>query len=248
MPTYQPGTLGPVARDPEQKFWDPEIQTMPREQLADLQLSRLQELVDRVLKNPVPLFERKLRDAGVERAEDIGSLDDINSIPTTIKQELRDSEASQPPFGDYRFTDPRECVRLGTSTGTTGTPTDRAVHPQGHLARVRIGRAGLVAERLASRPSGHARAPRVSLRRRRDVVGQPRVLRRAQHVGRAAGYRRARGTGHKDVATSHARRLDGCVQPRSVPGGGGQDGSRPQQGRRATGLPAQGLQRPRACR
>jgi phenylacetate-CoA ligase len=123
MPTYQPGTLGPLPRDPEQTFWDPEIQTMPRERLVDLQLSRLQELVDRVLKNPAPLFERKLRDAGIERAEDIGSLDDINAIPTTIKQELRDSEADEPPFGDYRFTDPRECVRLGTSTGTTGTPT-----------------------------------------------------------------------------------------------------------------------------
>jgi phenylacetate-CoA ligase len=123
MPTYQPGTLGPLPRDPEQAFWDPEIQTMPREQLADLQLSRLQELVDKVLKAPAPLFERKLREAGVERAEDIASLDDINAIPTTIKQELRDSEASEPPFGDYRFTDPRECVRLGTSTGTTGTPT-----------------------------------------------------------------------------------------------------------------------------
>src|SRR5690606_16192753 len=34
-----------------------------------------------------------------------------------------DSEAQVPPFGDYRFTDPRECVRLGTSSGTTGTPT-----------------------------------------------------------------------------------------------------------------------------
>jgi phenylacetate-CoA ligase len=123
MPTYQPGTLGPLPRDPEQKFWDPEIQTMPRERLADLQLSRLQELVDKVLKSPAPLFERKLREAGVERAEDIASVDDVNSIPTTIKQELRDSEADEPPFGDYRFTDPRECVRLGTSTGTTGTPT-----------------------------------------------------------------------------------------------------------------------------
>ncbi len=123
MPTYQPGTLGPLPRDPGQKFWDPEVQTMPREELADLQLSRLQDLVDRVLKNPVPLFERKLRDAGVERAEDIAALDDVNSIPTTVKQELRDSEAAEPPFGDYRFTDPRECVRLGTSTGTTGTPT-----------------------------------------------------------------------------------------------------------------------------
>lgn len=123
MATYQPGVLGPAPRPPDQQFWDPEMQTLPRERLEDLQLSRLQDLIDRVLKNPVPLFEGKLRDAGVERAEDIASLDDINSIPLTVKQDLRDSEASQPPFGDYRFTDPRECVRLGTSTGTTGTPT-----------------------------------------------------------------------------------------------------------------------------
>jgi phenylacetate-CoA ligase len=123
MPSYQPGTLGPPPRHPEQQFWDPEVQTMPRERLADLQLSRLQDLIDRVLKTPVPLFERKLRQGGIERAEDIASLDDVNSIPTTVKQELRDSEADAPPFGDYRFTDPRECVRLGTSTGTTGTPT-----------------------------------------------------------------------------------------------------------------------------
>jgi phenylacetate-CoA ligase len=123
MPTYQPGILGPAPRDPEQQFWDPEIQTMPRERLDDLRLSRLQELVDRVLKAPVPLFERKLREAGIERAEDVASIDDVNSIPTTVKQELRDAERDEPPFGDYRFTDPRECVRLGTSTGTTGTPT-----------------------------------------------------------------------------------------------------------------------------
>jgi phenylacetate-CoA ligase len=123
MPTYQAGMLGPLPRDPGQKFWDPDAQTMPRELLGDVQLSRLQELVDRVLRTPVPLFERKLREAGIERAADIGSLDDINAIPTTVKQELRDSEADTPPFGDYRFTDPRECVRLGTSTGTTGTPT-----------------------------------------------------------------------------------------------------------------------------
>jgi phenylacetate-CoA ligase len=123
VPTYEPGILGPETRPTDQQFWDPEMQTMPREQLDDLRLSRLQELIDRVLKTPVPLFEDKLRRAGVERAEDIAALDDINAIPTTVKQDLRDAEAEQPPFGDYRFTDPRECVRIGTSTGTTGTPT-----------------------------------------------------------------------------------------------------------------------------
>ena len=32
-------------------------------------------------------------------------------------------EAEHPPLGDYRFTPLSECVRIGQSTGTTGTPT-----------------------------------------------------------------------------------------------------------------------------
>ena len=57
------------------------------------------------------------------------TLDDLRHIPLTVKQDLRDSEAEHPPWGDYRFTDPRAAVRLGTSTGTTGTPDDLAVDP-----------------------------------------------------------------------------------------------------------------------
>jgi hypothetical protein len=33
MPTYHSTVLGPEPRDPDQPFWDPEVQTMPREQL-----------------------------------------------------------------------------------------------------------------------------------------------------------------------------------------------------------------------
>lgn len=123
VPTYHPGVLGPLPRDPDQTFWDPEMQTMPREQLEALQLERLRTLVDRALTIPVPLFARKLREAGIESGADLTSVADVNLIPTTVKQDLRDAEAEHPPFGDYRFTDPRECVRLGQSTGTTGTPT-----------------------------------------------------------------------------------------------------------------------------
>ncbi len=122
MPTYQ-GNLGPQPRDPGQPFWDPAAQTMPREQVADLQLTRLRALVQRALETPVPLFARKLAEAGITSPHDITTLADINQIPTTVKQDLRDSEAAAPPFGDYRFADPRDCVRIGQSTGTTGTPT-----------------------------------------------------------------------------------------------------------------------------
>ena len=56
-------------------------------------------------------------------ADDIRSLDDLRHIPLTVKQDLRDAEAAAPPWGTYRFTDPRLAVRVGQSTGTTGTPT-----------------------------------------------------------------------------------------------------------------------------
>lgn len=122
MATYS-GQLGPAPRDPYQQFWDPEIQTLDREQLHDLQTERLRAMVGRILGGAAPLFGRKLAEAGLASADDIRSVDDVSAIPLTVKQDLRDSEAAHPPFGDYRFTDATECVRLGTSTGTTGTPT-----------------------------------------------------------------------------------------------------------------------------
>lgn len=97
MPAYDQRSLGPAPRDPSQKYWDPAAQTMPREQLRELQLDRLRELVDELLAGKAPLFGRKLTEAGITAAGDIRSIDDVNQIPTTVKQELRDSEAEHPP-------------------------------------------------------------------------------------------------------------------------------------------------------
>lgn len=123
MPTFDPRFLGPAPRDPGQQHWDPEMQTMSRDAIEALQLARLRELVGKLAAGQAPLFGRKVAEAGITSAEDVASLDDLARLPLTRKQELRDSESEHPPFGDYRFTDWRECVRLGTSTGTTGTPT-----------------------------------------------------------------------------------------------------------------------------
>jgi len=123
MPTYGPEVLGPPPRDPAQQFWDPEIQTMDPERLRALQEERLQVLLRKIFDTPVPLFRRKLEGAGIKAPEDVKTLDDLRHVPLTMKQDLRDSEGENPPWGDYRFTDPRAAVRIGTSTGTTGTPT-----------------------------------------------------------------------------------------------------------------------------
>ena len=96
---------------------------MDREQLRALQDERLRKVLREVFETPVPLFKRKLEAAGITSPDDVKGVDDINVIPLTVKQDLRDAEAALPPFGDYRFTAAEKCVRLGSSTGTTGTPT-----------------------------------------------------------------------------------------------------------------------------
>jgi phenylacetate-CoA ligase len=96
---------------------------MDPEQRRQLQDERLGRLIARVFEHPVPLFRDKLGEAGIGSAADFGSIDDLWRVPLTVKQDLRDSEAADPPWGGYRFTEPRQAVRLGTSTGTTGQPT-----------------------------------------------------------------------------------------------------------------------------
>ncbi len=104
------------------RFYEPEIQTMPLERVRALQRRRLARVLDRVWDRPVPFFRRKLEAAGLRRG-DIRDLGDLPRVPTTVKAELRESEDAYPPFGDYRGAPVSACVRLGTSTGTSGRPT-----------------------------------------------------------------------------------------------------------------------------
>jgi phenylacetate-CoA ligase len=104
------------------RYYDPEIQTMPRDRVRALQAARLARQLDRVWEAPVPFFKRKYEAAGITRA-DVRRLDDLAHLPTTVKAELRESEAAHPPYGDYRGAPPSAAVRLGASTGTSGRPT-----------------------------------------------------------------------------------------------------------------------------
>lgn len=97
-------------------YWEPEYETMPREQLQEIQLQRLKETVQRVYDN-VPFYRRKFDEAGMTPG-DVKSLDDLQRLPFTVKQDLRDNY----PFG--LFAVPREdVVRVHASSGTTGKPT-----------------------------------------------------------------------------------------------------------------------------
>ena len=70
-------------------IWNEHAECMPREDLEALQLRRLQELVVRVYHN-VPFYRKKLQAVGYEPG-DIASLKDIEELPFTTKQDLRDN-------------------------------------------------------------------------------------------------------------------------------------------------------------
>ena len=97
-----------------------DVQTLPSHEIRLLQELRLRALVERALE--VPFFRRILEGAGIG-ADDVKSLEDLRRVPRITKQDLRDSEEAVPPLGDYRGASVERCVRLSTSTGTTGRPT-----------------------------------------------------------------------------------------------------------------------------
>jgi phenylacetate-CoA ligase len=107
---------------PDGAFYAPGIQTLPRERIRALQEERLRRQVARVFERPIPFHARRFADAGAT-AGDVRTLEDLARIPPVTKDALRESEAMHPPFGDYRGAGVSECVRLGASTGTSGTPT-----------------------------------------------------------------------------------------------------------------------------
>ena len=97
-------------------FWNEKIETMSREEMRKLQLEKLQETVTRTY-NSVPFYKKRFDDIGL-RPEDIRTLEDLEKIPFTVKDDLRDNY----PFGLFGVP-MRDIVRIHASSGTTGKPT-----------------------------------------------------------------------------------------------------------------------------
>ena len=98
------------------EIWDSVHECMPREELEQLQLERLQATLNRVYKN-VTCYHKKFNDLGIV-PEDIRSFSDFAKLPFTMKDDFRLNY----PYG--MFAVPlREVVRIHSSSGTTGKPT-----------------------------------------------------------------------------------------------------------------------------
>jgi phenylacetate-coenzyme A ligase PaaK-like adenylate-forming protein len=97
-------------------MFEPEAESMPAEQRAELQQDRLRGLVDRLLAADGTLGGR-LRSVGVDRGKDIG-LDDLPRLPLAEKKDLWAAY----PFG-LLGVDQTEVVVFHGSSGTGGRPT-----------------------------------------------------------------------------------------------------------------------------
>ena len=95
------------------KYYQPELETMPVEEIKKLQSEKLVKQVKHVYDN-VPAYRQKMDEKGV-KPEDIKGIEDLHKLPFIEKYDLRDGY----PYG--MLAKPlEECVRIHSTSGTTG--------------------------------------------------------------------------------------------------------------------------------
>ena len=96
-------------------MFSPEIETIDRKQLREMQLERLKHIVAYAYDN-VEMYKRRFDEIGLKPSH-IRTLKDVALIPYTTKDDLRDNY----PF--RLFAVPmKKIIRLHASSGTTGKP------------------------------------------------------------------------------------------------------------------------------
>ncbi|MBR2933994.1 MAG: phenylacetate--CoA ligase [Oscillospiraceae bacterium] len=96
-----------------ERYYQPEIETMPRDQLRALQDERLVKQVKHVWDN-VPYYRAKMEAKGIT-PDDIKGVADLHKLPFVTKADLRDAY----PYG-LMGKPLSECVRIQSTSGTTG--------------------------------------------------------------------------------------------------------------------------------
>lgn len=96
-------------------MWNEKIESMPRDELEELQLKKLQATVKRAF-NKIPYYNKRYTEAEVY-PEDINTLKDIEKLPFLTKDDLRESY----PYGLFAV-DIKDIKEIHSSSGTTGKP------------------------------------------------------------------------------------------------------------------------------
>ena len=104
----------------DQKYYDPEVECMPREELEKLQLERLKDELVWAYENSA-YYKRTWDAAGID--PHIETLDDLVKFPFINKQTERDTQGVGSFFGELCCVPEDDVVYMATSSGSTGVPT-----------------------------------------------------------------------------------------------------------------------------
>jgi phenylacetate-CoA ligase len=105
----------------EQKYWNPVLETLPREQIRKLQLAKFKRVFRWAYDHSK--FHRGLYDKAGITPEDIKTLKDIRRVPTVEKSMMRGIQRKDPfPYGDALCVPLEDVAEFHQTSGTTGQP------------------------------------------------------------------------------------------------------------------------------
>ena len=106
-------------------YWNPYLETLPREKLEKLQLKKFQRIFKWAYENSK--FHRALyKKVGIE-PQDIKTLEDVKLVPKVEKSMMRDVQRKDPfPYGDALCVPLDEVTAFRQTSGTTGQPVYQA--------------------------------------------------------------------------------------------------------------------------
>ena len=99
---------------------EPRLERASRAELTRLQARRLREQVSHAAAHS-PFYRRKLNAAGVKPGA-IRTLADLDKLPFTTKDELKENQAAAPPWGDLLAVPMDDVLRIHMTSATTGRP------------------------------------------------------------------------------------------------------------------------------
>lgn len=102
------------------RYLEPDIETAPRAALTRLQEERLRAQVAHAYHSS-PFYRKKLDAAGV-KPEQIRTLADLERLPFTTKDELKQDQAENPLWGTLLAVPLEQCLRVHMTSATTGRP------------------------------------------------------------------------------------------------------------------------------
>jgi phenylacetate-CoA ligase len=109
----------------ESPYWNPKTETLEREPLDALRLTKLRIQCDWAGSRS-PWYRRRFRESGFDPSS-LNTLDDLRRAPLLTRDEWMESQAAAPPYGELPAIGAATAIRVHTTSGTTGRGPLRAL-------------------------------------------------------------------------------------------------------------------------